>query len=90
MFQCEVTGRLSKLGEKCHKIVVERRDRIYTKWVRDEETNKWVEVDSGRGWEIVKEISASEKGVEIWNGLDADAQAQVLKMDVNDRIHLEF
>jgi hypothetical protein len=79
---------MTNLGDKCHKIVVERRDRIYTKWVRDEETNKWIEVECGRGWEIVREISSSEKGVEIWNGLSPEAQKSILKMNVNDRIHL--
>lgn len=66
MFYCAVTGKMSKPGEKCRKIVTEKRDRTYTKRVRDMETGKLNTVDVGRGWEIVKEINATEEGEKIW------------------------
>ncbi len=88
MFQCEITGRMSEPGEKCHKIVVETRPRTYTKWVKNEETLRWEEVEAGRGWEIVREISATSSGVDAWNSLDEEARKALLKMSVNDRVHL--
>lgn len=66
MFKCEVTGRMSKPGDKCIKIVVERREKVYTRFFRNEETNKYEEHEVGRGWEIVKEINATEAGAKLW------------------------
>jgi hypothetical protein len=63
MFRCEVTGKLSKPGDKMNKIVVEKRDKEY----KDPETGEVI----GRGWEIVKEISATDEGVKIWNQRNA-------------------
>jgi hypothetical protein len=65
--------------EKLNKIVVATRERIYTKWVRNEETNKWEEVECGRGWEIVREINASAEGVELWNSWTPEERAAFLK-----------
>ena len=59
MFRCQVTGKLSRLGDKMNKIVVEKREKEY----KNPETGEVV----GRGWEIVKEISATDEGVKIWN-----------------------
>jgi hypothetical protein len=72
MFFCAITGKLSKPGEKCQKIVVESRERVYTRKVRNEETGRWEDVEVGRGWEIVKEVSATEEGVRAWNKMQAD------------------
>lgn len=66
MFYCEVTKRLSKPGEKCNKIVTQRALRVYTKMVRDEETRRMIKVEVGKGWEIVKEIDATDEGALIW------------------------
>lgn len=71
MFRCEVLGKMSKLGEKCNKIVVETRERIYTKWFFNEDLNDWEEVVVGRGHEIVHEISATKEGLAKWNELQA-------------------
>lgn len=57
MFRCGVTGRLSMPGEKCNKIVVESRERVYT----DRDGNV-----IGRGFEIVKEINATDAGLAAW------------------------
>jgi len=66
MYMCQITGMFSKPGEKLNKIVVSTREKTYYRWVRDEDTNKWVEIECGRGFETVKEINASEKGRELW------------------------
>jgi len=75
MFYCQVTGRLSKRGEKVNKLVVATRARTYYKKVRNEETGKWEDVEIGRGWEIVKEINASDEGNRIFNEMSADDRA---------------
>lgn len=72
MFYCRVTNRLSKRGEKINKLVVETREKTYYKKIRNEETNKWEEVEAGRGWEIVKEIDASDEGARIFNAMSPE------------------
>lgn len=67
MFRCQVTGRLSKPGEKQNRIVVETRDRVYTRKVFNETTRQYETVEIGRGWEIVKEIVATDEGLQVWN-----------------------
>ena len=57
MFKCQVTNKLSQPGEKCNKIVVEKRERIY---MRDNEV-------IARGWEVVREINATDEGLRRWN-----------------------
>ena len=98
MYICQVTGKYSRQGrpgpldkdgnpthipgEKLNKIVVATRERIYTKWIRNDDKaeslspelilnqsndRKWLEVFVGRGWEIVREINASDEGLALWN-----------------------
>lgn len=67
MFYCEVTGLLSKLNEKPVKLVVEKRDRVYTRRQKNEETREWETVEVGRGHEIVKEINVLPEGEQLWN-----------------------
>lgn len=77
MFKCQITGKNSKganphttpplAAEKLNKIVVETREKVYFKKFRNEETNKWEDVEVGRGWEIVREINASHEGLQLWN-----------------------
>lgn len=57
MFRCQITNKLSKPGEKCNKIVVERREKLYK---REGEV-------IARGWEIVREISATDEGLALYN-----------------------
>jgi hypothetical protein len=68
MYKCQITHKKSKLGEKINTVVVFTRERTYTRWVRNEETNKWEEVFVAKGWEIVKEIAVSQEGLDLWNG----------------------
>ena len=57
MFKCAITGKLSKPGEKCNKIIVERREKLYK---RDGEV-------VAHGWEIAREISVTEEGLRQYN-----------------------
>jgi len=47
MFRCERCGQVSRSKEKCHKVVVETREKRYE--------------NGGFGWEIVKEAVLCEK-----------------------------
>ncbi len=67
MFRCEITGKLSKLGEKVNRIVVEKREKVYYAMQLNEDTEQYEKVEVGRGWEIVKEVNASSAGLELWN-----------------------
>jgi hypothetical protein len=78
MFYCEVTGLLSKPNEKPSKVVIEKRDRVYTRRVKNEETREWETIEVGRGWEIVKELNASAAGVQEWASMTPDQQADFL------------
>jgi hypothetical protein len=65
--------------EKLNRIVVETRERVYTKWIKNEETNKYEEVEAGRGWEIVREINASAEGLALWESWTPEERAIFLK-----------
>lgn len=79
MFKCEITGKLSKFGEKLHKVVVSKRNREYKEWVYDEETRRSNELVVGHGWEIVRELNCSEEGEAKWNAMSPDDQAAWVK-----------
>lgn len=76
MYICQVTGKVSLPGEKLNRIVVKTRPRVYTRMEKDSETGYWSEVEVGRGFEIVKEISATSEGVIEWQNM-TDAQRAV-------------
>lgn len=67
MYKCQVTGQFSRPGEKVNKIVVATRPRIYKETFRNEETRELETVEVGYGWEVVKEVNASEAGLKLWN-----------------------
>ena len=77
MFICEITGRVTKSGEKMNRVPIVKRDRVYFKKLKNEDTGKWDEVEVGRGWEIVKEISVSEEGLAKWQAM-SDQQKENL------------
>ena len=79
MFKCQITGKFSKFGEKLHKVVVAKRPRVYTRKFRNEETRQIEEVEVGTGWEIVREVSASEEGMHLWTKWTDDERAAFLK-----------
>lgn len=60
MFKCQITGKMSRPGDKCNKVVTEVRERVYL--------NDEGEV-VGRGFEIVKEVNATDAGVALWKDL---------------------
>lgn len=66
MYRCFITGKLSKPGEKPHKLVIETRDRTYYGWVHNEETEQLEHLPVGKGWEIVKEVNVSDEGLKLW------------------------
>jgi len=70
MFKCQVTGKISKPGEKMNRIVIATRDKVYTK--KTLEDGELVELEIGRGYEIVKEIAATDDGLRIYNQMVDD------------------
>lgn len=80
MFYCEITGKLSKPGVKPERLVVATRPRTYTRKVRNEETNKWEDEFVATGWEIVKELNASEEGAALWNKWTKEQRETFLKV----------
>ena len=79
MYYCAITGKLSKPCEKLHKIVVETRTKSYLKWVYDEESRRYNQVDGGTGYETVKEIDVSEEGLRVWTGANDDERAAIVR-----------
>jgi len=67
MFKCEITGKFSALGEKLNRIVVKKREKKYFRKEFNEVTNSWQNLEIATGWEIVKEIKASDEGLKIYN-----------------------
>ncbi len=67
MFYCQVLKKLSKPGQKCHKVVSKIKRKSYTRSYKDEETGKMVKEVIATGFEIVEELNATEEGVAYWN-----------------------
>lgn len=63
MFKCQVTGRMTRPGQKMNKVVIETRDKEYTE--RQRVDGVWQDVVVGYGYETVKEISVSDEGLRI-------------------------
>jgi hypothetical protein len=66
MFKCQITGKISRPGEKLNRVVVATREKTYYRTYIDEEGNKITE-EAARGWEIVKEANASTEGLDLYN-----------------------
>jgi hypothetical protein len=94
MYVCQVTGKQSKPGEGCNKVTIATRERVYTRWIRNDDKaegisrelilgesadRKWLEVFVGRGWEIVREINASQEGVQLWNSWSPEEREVFVK-----------
>lgn len=79
MYRCQITGRLSKLGEKLNKVVAITRPKNYTRWIKNEESFKYEEVVVGSGWEIVKELDCSAEGETLWLSWTVDERQAFLK-----------
>lgn len=74
MFRCQVTGKMSKPLEKLQKITVQTRPMEYRQWDYEAE-EAWFT----QGFEIVKEINASEEGLKLWNSWTPEQQAEWAK-----------
>jgi hypothetical protein len=79
MFKCQVTGKMSKSGETCHKLVAVTRGRIYYRNVFNEDTNEWEPVEIGRGWEIAREINATAEGVALFEQMSPEDRELLVK-----------
>ncbi len=79
MYICQVTGRQSKSGQKLNKLVVQTRPKTYTRWIRNEDTREWEEIEIGRGFETVREVNASQEGVDLWNSWSPEERELFLK-----------
>lgn len=79
MFICEITGRVTKSGEKMSRIPIVKRSKAYFKKLKNEDTGKWGEVEVGRGWEIVKEISVSEEGLATWQAMSDQQKENLIR-----------
>lgn len=75
MFICRITGKTSKPGEKCFKAVIKSRPRVYTQKFFNEDTNEYEDVEVATGWEIVKEVNATEEGYNLWNSLSPEEKS---------------
>lgn len=67
MFNCQVCGKTTKEGTKCHLITAKRKMhehpyRSGANRLKDHETGKWEYIadPGGRGWQIVRELKACE------------------------------
>lgn len=69
MFFCQVMKRMSKPGEKMNRIPVVNRERVYTQQVWEE--GELVEIETGKGSEIVREIASTDEGVKLYNEMVA-------------------
>lgn len=56
-YKCAITGKIVE-GEIMNRVVTERREKVYT----DSEGN-----ETGKGWEIIREISVSAEGMNRLN-----------------------
>lgn len=76
-FRCQITKRI--FWEPLNKIVAQTRQKVYTKWVLNEETRQMEEVEVGRGFETCKELLLSPEGVQIWTAWSEPERASFLK-----------
>jgi len=79
MFICQISGRLSKPGEKVYKICVEKRKKLYTSRVLNEDSGQVEEVEVSHGWEIVREVNATYEGFCEWNNMSEAQRAEHLR-----------
>lgn len=79
MFKCQVTNEVTKPGDKMNKVVVETRDKVYHKWVLNEDTRKYEQVQCSSGFETVRELSVSDEGLQVWESMGAHERAHFLK-----------
>lgn len=82
MFRDQITGKMSKLGEAQHKVVVAKENKEYFGWLYDEEEDEYTWEKVGSGWQIKQEVATTEDGVSIWNSWSPEQQAAFIQ-DLN-------
>ena len=75
----EKTGEDVHSSEKVRRIVVQTREKIYTRMVKNEDTLKWEEVEVARGHETAREITVTQAGADLWASWTDDQRALWLK-----------
>lgn len=68
MFKCAITNRITGSREPMNKIVVETREQSYSNGLTE-----------SKGWEIVKEITVSNKGLELWKLMTDEQKTSLIK-----------
>lgn len=68
MFRCEVTGRVTEPREGMTKIVIETREKTYNNGVSE-----------STGFEVVREMKVSPKGLEVWSQMSEMQKADFVK-----------
>lgn len=84
-FRCSITKLQSDKGIGPLRITVQKRTRTYTKWIRDEDTREWHSIVCSEGWEIVKELSVSAEGADLWAGWSDAERELYLKRGIVSR-----
>jgi hypothetical protein len=79
MYFCQITGKMSKVGEKLRKVVVATRQREYKNFFYNEESRRMEESQSSFGTEIVKELNASEDGEAFFLAMNDEDRAAWIK-----------
>jgi hypothetical protein len=75
-----ITKKLSRPCEKLNKVVAITREKIYTRWVKNEDTRVYEEITlPNKGTEIVKELWCTAEGEALWNSWSADERSDFLK-----------
>lgn len=78
MFKCGILGKMSELGEAQHKVVISKRSKEYSAW-RENDDEEWIFVKVSEGWEIEKELSATEEGLKLWESWSPSQQENFAK-----------
>lgn len=76
MYKCMVTNKITRPGTKLNRIVVQSRPKVYTEWFRED--GEWVELEVGRGYEIVKEIQVSDEGLRMFESMSLEERNDLL------------
>ena len=75
----EKSGEDTHSSEKVRRITVATREKVYFRKIKNEETNKWEDVEVGRGFETAREISCTQEGADLWASWSDDQRALWLK-----------
>jgi hypothetical protein len=62
-----------------HRIVVQTREKVYSRKIKNEETLRWEDVEVGRGFEVARELIACQEGYDLWQSWSDDQRAAWLK-----------